>query len=105
VVDLDELDDQIGELTGDELAVHSGTRMSVVGRLVGEMLDEQQVVDVLGVPVDAERQGAVLLPGTLGREGLDERLRLCLVAVLQLDGEHLCQHLQILLNQAPEPLR
>lgn len=41
-------------------------------------------------------------PGPLGSEGLDERLRLCLVAVLELDGEHLCEHLLILLSQAPE---
>ena len=66
VVDLDELDDQIGELAGDELPVHSGTRVGVVGRLVGEVLDEQQVVGVLGVAVDAERQRAVLLSGAPG---------------------------------------
>src|SRR6266566_7903945 len=44
MVDLDELRDQAGELPGDELLVGVRTGVGVISGLVGEVLDEQQVV-------------------------------------------------------------
>src|SRR5256885_11713684 len=60
VVDLDELHDDVGELRGDQLLVRGRGGVRVVGGLVGEVLDEQQVVDVGRIAVHAERQRALL---------------------------------------------
>src|SRR5260221_47577 len=62
VVDLGELDDLVRELAGDQVAVGRRAGVRVVGGLIGEVLDEQQVVRLGRVPVHPERQGTVLGP-------------------------------------------
>src|SRR6266851_4555261 len=92
VVDLSELDDLVRELAGDQVAVGRRAGVRAVGGLIGEVLDEQQVVRLGRVPVHPERQGAVLGPRPLGRELLHDRLDRVLHAVLELDREYLHQH-------------
>src|SRR5579862_2199386 len=89
VVELGELNDHARELAGDQVTVGRRARVRVVGGLIGEVLDEQQVVRFRRIPVHPERQGAVFGPGPLGREFLHDRLDLVLHAVLELDGVHL----------------
>jgi Metal binding domain of Ada len=62
VVDLDELRDQVGEPSGNQLLISVRGGVRVIGRLVGEVLDEQQIVGPGRVAIDAERQRA-RLPG------------------------------------------
>ena len=66
--------------------------MRVVGGLVGEVLDEEQVVRAGGVAVHAEGQRAFLRAGAFRRELLDDRLRFGLPAGLEWDREHLGEH-------------
>src|SRR6266566_3348299 len=100
VVDLDELRDQAGEPAGDQLLIDGRAGVRVVGGVVGEVLDEQQVVGPGRVAIDPERQRARLLGRPLGRELLDDGFDLGLLAGLEIDREHLCQHEQLPLSQA-----
>src|SRR6266542_1777867 len=92
VVDLDELDDHVRELSGDQVLVGWRACVGVVGGLIGEVLNEQPVVNRRRIPVHPERQGTVLDAGALGREFLHDRLGSGLHAVLELDGKHLGKH-------------
>jgi AraC-like DNA-binding protein len=64
----------------------------VVGSLVGEVLDEQQIIRLGRVPVHPEGQGAFLRAGAERRELPHDVLDLVLHAFLQLDGKYLDQH-------------
>src|ERR1039457_819563 len=88
VVEFGELDDHARELAGDEVAVGRRAGVCVVGGLIGEVLDEQQVVRLRRIPVHPERHGAVFGPGPFRREFLHDRLDLVLQAVLEPDGKH-----------------
>jgi len=66
VIDLDELRDQAGKPPGDQLLIRVRAGVCVVGGLVGEVLDEQQVVGLCRVAIDPERQRARLLGRPLG---------------------------------------
>src|SRR5580700_11620684 len=70
--------------------------MSVVGRLVREVLDEQEVVGLRRVAIHPERQGSSLGPRPLRRELLHDRFGLGLHAVLELDRKYLHQHRDLL---------
>src|SRR6266700_3173276 len=89
VVEFGELDDHARELAGDQVAVGRRARVRVIGGLIGEVLDEQQVVRLRRIPVHPERQGAVFGPGPFPREVLHDRVDLVLRSVLELDGKHL----------------
>ena len=66
VVDFDEFDDLSTNCASDQVLVCRRTGVSVVGGLVGEVLDEQQVVRLGRVPIHAERQGSASPPGPFG---------------------------------------
>jgi hypothetical protein len=74
VVELDEFFDDLGEPTGDELLVRRRISVCVVGILVGEVLDEQQIVGTLRIPVNAERQRSRFTSRTDRGELFDDRL-------------------------------
>jgi hypothetical protein len=92
VIDLDELNDQVRELAGDQLAVGRRGGVSIVGSLMGYVLDELLLVGLGRIGVDPEGQRAVLGAGALGRELSNDRLDLVLRSVLQPDGEYLDHH-------------
>src|SRR5580658_7685124 len=92
MIDLHERHDEPGEAPSDQLLVGRRAGVRVIGGLIGEMLDEQQVVRPYRVAVDAEGQGPRLLLGSLGRKLLDDCLSLGLLAGLELDGEYLGKH-------------
>src|SRR5580692_12268090 len=103
VIDLDEFDDPLRELAGDQVLICSRTGMSVVGRLVREVLDEQQVVRLRRVAIHPERQGSWLGPRSLRRELLHDRFGLGLHAVFQLDRKYLHQHRDLLRQRLALP--
>ena len=55
MIDFDEIYDRFGESPGDEVAVRGRIRVRVVGGLIGEVLDEQEVVHLRGIAVNTKR--------------------------------------------------
>src|SRR5262249_39333495 len=92
VIDLHELDDHVRELTSDQLLIGRRAGVRVVRGLIGEVLDEQEVVDVRWIAIHPEGQCALLACGALGGEFLHDRFGLGLHAVLEFYWEYLCEH-------------
>ena len=82
----------VSELPADELGVGGRAGVSVIGRLVDEVLHEEQVVRPGGITVDPEGQRACLLPWAPGCELLDDCLGCCLLTGLERNRENLADH-------------
>ena len=94
---------RLGELAGDQLRVGGRAGVRVVGGLVGEVLDEQQVVGLGRVPVHPEGQRALLAPGPSGANSATMASTLSCVPSLSLMGNTLTSMSSLLSARVAAP--